>query len=182
MTFLITLLLSTALLLALLWLLFGRHTSKADLSAAALAIQKLLPVHCQHFPQIHQLLKTEDREFMERRAPRPLASQWRGERRQVLRLYMRGLARDFHGLEELARLIAALSPEIKRRQEWEWLWLGVQFRLLYGLTLMRFALYSLPSGELARLTEMLASLALALEHSIDRLTEAFPKAETATTI
>jgi hypothetical protein len=178
MTIVITAVLSVFLVAALLWLLFLHRGVKADPAVAALEIKKLLPVHCKHFPQIHSVLRAEDGEFIRRRAPRHLANRWRRDRREILRLYIQGLAEDFRGLEQLARLIALLSPDIQRKQEWEWLWLGLQFRLLYRITLLRFGLRRLPPGQLVRLTELLASLSLALESSIERLTEALPRAQT----
>lgn len=177
MTVVFTILLSMALAVALVWLLFGHQAPKTDLNAAALEIKRLLPIHCRHFPQIHQLLKTEDEKFMHRRAPRNIAHEWRTQRRQILRLYLRGLKQDFRGLEQLARLLATLSPEIKRKQEWEWFWLGIQFRFLYRLTLLRFALHGSPADELVRLAEMLIDLAAALEHLVDRITEALPQVQ-----
>lgn len=182
MTVVLMFVLAAALLLILLWLLFGNREPKTDAALAALEIKKLLPVHCRHFPQLHQALGSQDENFILRRASRQLAKRWRAERQEVVRLYIHGLAQDFHGLEQLARLIATLSPEIKRKQEWEWLRLGIQFRLLYRVTLLRFALHGLPSDELMRLTEMLTGLAAGLEHSIERLTPTFPQVETTTTI
>jgi hypothetical protein len=177
MTVVLMVLLSIALFVALIWLLLGRQTPQMDPAAAALEIQKFLPVHCRHFPQIHRILKSEDQDFMHRRAPRHIFNQWRAERRQILRLYIRGLAEDFRGLEQLARLLAALSPEIKRKQEWQWLWLGLQFRLLYQVTVLRFALRGLPAAELVRLAEMLTDLAATLEQFIDRMTETLPQVQ-----
>lgn len=182
MTVALVFMLAVLLLLALLWLLFGNRGPKTDAASAALNIKKLLPVHCRHFPQVQRALRQQDEKFIARRAPRHLAKRWRSERRQVVRLYIRGLAQDFHGLEELARLIATLSPEIRKKQEWEWLWLGIQFRVLYRLTLLRFAAHSLPSGDLMRLTELLTGLAASLERSIERLTPTLPQVETTTTI
>jgi hypothetical protein len=177
MTVLLVIVISVLLIAALLWLLFGERPARRDLAAAALDIKKLLPVHCRHFPQIHPILKSEDEEFMRRRAPQEVASRWRVERRRVLRLYIRGLGDDFRGLERLARLIAALSPRVERKQEWEWLWLGIQFRLLYRTTLLRFALHWMPSSDLIRLTEMLSEMAVALERLINNMTESFPQAQ-----
>lgn len=182
MTVVLTFTLALALLLILLWLLFGNRAPKVDSALAALEVKKLLPVHCRHFPQVQRALRQQDEKFIGRRAPRQLAKRWRSERRQVVRLYIRGLAQDFRGLEQLARLIATLSPDIKKRQEWEWLWLGIQFRVLYRLTLLRFAAHRLPSGELMRLTELLTGLAAGLERSIERLTPTLPQVETTTTI
>lgn len=181
MTVLLVFVIAILLAAALLWLLFGNRAGSRDLAADALEIGKLLPVHCRHFPQIHPILKSEDEEFMRRRASREAVSRWRADRRRVLRLYIRGLGSDFRGLERLARLIAALSPRVERKQEWEWLWLGIQFRLLYAITLLRFTLRRLPSSDLIRLTEMLTELAVAMERSIHRMTESFPQAQSSAT-
>lgn len=178
MTVTLMILLSIALAVALVWLLFGRRAPKTDLAAAALEIKKLLPVHCRHFPQIQHILKSEDKEFIDRCAPGHVARRWQAERRHVLRVYIRGLKQDFRGLEQLARLLAALSPEIKRKQESEWFWLGIQFRVLYQLTLLRFAVRGSPAAELVRLAEMLIDLSATLEQSIDRMTEALPQVQT----
>lgn len=182
MTVVLMLMLAVALLLILLWLLFGNRAPKTDPALAALDIKKLLPAHCRYFPQIQHALRSQDEEFVRHRAPRELAKRWRAERRQIVRLYIGGLAQDFRGLEQLTRLIAALSPDIRKKQLGEWLWLGIQFRLLYWLTLLRFALHSLPSDELMQLTELVTGLASGLERSIDLLTPGFPPVQTTTTI
>lgn len=176
MMMLLTFVLAAALIAALLWLLLGPQRRKLDPAAQALEIKSLLPRHFQHFPQIGHTLKPDDQEFMRRRAPRELSTEWRKQRTRILRLYIRALAQDFRGLEQLARLVAALSPEVTRRQEWEWLLLGLQFRLLYRMTLLRVSLHRLPPDEMGRLAEMVTSLAMKLERWTDRLTEGLPQA------
>lgn len=167
-------LLSAAFFLAILWLLFGGR-AQSDPTQAALEIHDLLPVHCKRFPQVQHLLNLRDQSFIARRAPQKLAKQWRAERRQIIRLYIQGLSEDFRGLQKLARLLAAHSPVVKRKQEWEWLLVGVQFRLLYVATQLRFATNTLPMGEVLRLTEMLSALRLVLENTINDMTEVLPK-------
>lgn len=160
--------------LALLWLLFGKRPQQ-DPVQGALEIQRLLPVHCRHFPQIQHALNASDQTFVERRLPAEIARQWRAERREVIQLYFQGLRQDFLGLEKLARLLAALSPAVKRRQEWEWLRLGIQFRILYRMTQVRLVIYTMPTAELIRLTEMLTALKFILESTMNQMTEALPK-------
>lgn len=164
------------LLLALFWLLFSNRPH-IDSVQAALEIHNLLPKHCRHFPQIQHMLNLRDESFVERHAPLRVAKQWRAERRAIIQLYIQGLREDFHRLEKLARLLAALSPEVKRAQEWEWFVLGAQFRVLYGATQLRFAIRSLPTTELVRLTEMLTALRLMLENAMNDMTEALPKSQ-----
>jgi len=159
MTIVITTLASLAILLALFWLLFGRPAAEPASSIDALEIEKLLPLHCRHFAQIVQILGEEDHQFISKRAPRHVERQWRAERRRILRQYLDGLGQDFGQLGRLARLIAALSPEVRKTQEWEWMWLGVQFRLLYRMVGLRIAFGSFAPNELARLAEMVAGVA-----------------------
>lgn len=164
------------LFVALFWLLFGNRPDE-DLAQKALDLHDLLPVHCGHFPQIQLVLETDDHLFLQGRVPAKLARQWRTERREVVKLYLQGLRQDFRGLERLARLLAALSPEVKRKQEWEWIWLGGQFRLLYGFTQLQFAVHSLPPGNLLHLTETLTSLRMMLESTLNEMGGALPKLE-----
>lgn len=176
MTIALMFLLTAFLLLALLWLLFGRRVPN-DLAQSALGIHELLPVHCKRFPQMQNVLSPDDQAFISRRAPARVAKQWRAERREITRLYIRALREDFQRLEKLARLLAALSPTAKRSQEWEGLRLGVEFRLLYAVTRMWFAINFQPARELVRLAETLTALRLTLETTLNSLTEIPPKME-----
>lgn len=177
MTIALVFLVLAGLLLALFWLLLGNGPHK-DPVQEALEIQRLLPVHCNHFAQLQQVLGMDDRAFIEQRLPKYVARKWRGERREVVQLYIRGLRQDFRGLEQLARSLAALSPKISRKQEWEWAWLGVQFRLLYAFTQLQFATHNLPLDGLTHLTEMLMGLRMVLEITINEMSEPLPKTQT----
>ncbi len=174
MTVLLATLASLAILLTLLWLLFGSPTNQTGSSLDALEIEKILPVNCRHFPQINQLLSQEDTEFMRKRAPHHLVGKWRAERRGILKQYLDGLRQDFTRLERLARLIAALSPEIRKRQEWEWFWLALQFHLSYRMVALKLALGSFSPEGLAGLTEMIAGLTSELENRMALIAEHSP--------
>ena len=163
MTLFVATLVLLAILLALLWLLFGSPTNEAVLSLDARQIEKVLPVNCRHFPQISQLLSQDDNQFMRKRAPHDMESRWRAERRRILKQYLSGLRQDFTSLERLAHLIAVLSPEIAKRQEWEWLWLAAQFHFSYQMLALKLALGSLSPEGLAGLTQMIAGLTSELE-------------------
>lgn len=176
MTIVLAFLILAGLLLTLFWLLFGKRPGK-DPVRQALEIQEMLPVHCQHFLQIQQVLKTCDQIFIEQRLPKDIAKKWRAERREVVRLYIRGLRQDFRGLEQLARSLAALSSKVSRKQEWEWAWLGVQFRVLYGFTQLQFAAHNLPLEGLTHLTEMLMGLRMMLEDTINEMSEPLPQTQ-----
>ena|SRR5487761_230822 len=163
-----------AVLLALFWLLFGSPTTESPGSRDARDIEEFLPVNCRHFPQIRQMLETEDLQFMRRRAPRHIEVEWRGERRRILGQYLKSLGQDFSRLERLARLIATLSPEIRRAQEWEWLWLGIRFRLLYRSVGLKIAFGSFSVDDIARLTDPIAGLAAELESRMSLIAECAP--------
>jgi hypothetical protein len=174
MTVALMFLLAIILLVLLIWLLWAPQGLPST-QVSALEIKKLLPVHCRHFPQVRHLLSGDDEKFLIGRASRNTLKQWRAERNRILRLYLRGLAEDFQHLQQLARLISTLSPELKRSQESELLLLGLQFRMLYRMTLLRLTLRALPLEELARLTELVAGLGLDLRHLLDGITERLPQ-------
>jgi len=115
MTPFIFIVLGMIILVTLFWLLFAPKSDKPPAEIQTLEIEKLQPLHCRHFPQISQLLRREDLTFIQRRVPVAMARAWKRQRRRVLRLYLNGLAEDFLRMERLARLIAALSPEISRK-------------------------------------------------------------------
>ncbi|MGH9711068.1 MAG: hypothetical protein ACRD37_11035 [Candidatus Acidiferrales bacterium] len=174
MTVLLAILLSFAILLGLLWLLFGSKATETSSDVDNLEIEKLLPVKCRHFPQITQMLKQEDSIFMRKRAPHHIEREWRAERRRILGQYLKGLRQDFTRIERLARLIAALSPEVRKGQEWEWMRLGVQFHLSYRIVALKIALGSLSPDGLARLTELISGLASQLENRMSLIAEYSP--------
>lgn len=174
MTLTLIFLLIAVLLSALLWLLFGGQRRR-NLAQSALEINELLPVHCKRFPQMQNVFNSGDQAFIAQRAPDKVAKKWRAERREITQLYIRGLREDFQHLEKLARLLAALSPTTRRNQEWEWLRLSLEFRLLYVATQLRFAIKFQTAGELVRLAEMLTALRLTLESTLNDLTKIRPE-------
>ncbi|MHB8412874.1 MAG: hypothetical protein ACYDDI_13140 [Candidatus Acidiferrales bacterium] len=163
-----------AILLALFWLLFGSPAAGTPASLDARDVEEFLPANCRHFPQIRQMLETEDHQFIRRRAPRHIEVEWRGERRRILGQYLKGLGQDFVRLERLARLIATISPEIRRAQEWEWMWLGIRFRILYRSVELKIALGSFSADDIARLTDPIAGLAAELESRMSLIAECAP--------
>lgn len=174
MTVLVVTLASLAILLALLWLLFGSQKEDTVLSLDERQIEKLLPVSCRHFPQISQLLSQEDTEFVRKRAPHHIVGKWRAERRGILKQYLSALRQDFTRLQRLARLVAALSPEVRKGQELEWVWLALQFDVSYRMARLKLALGSFSPDGLAELTEMIAALTSELENRMALLAEHSP--------
>lgn len=156
------------------WLLFALPDHE-PLTASPLEINKLLPVHCRHFPQVRQILSVQDAQFLRGRISKPDLKRWRAERNDVLRLYVQSLAQDFQHLQQFARLISAFAPELKSSQEFELATLAIRFGALYRLTMLRLALRSVPLPELSRLTEMVATLGLEMELFLDQVAARVPQ-------
>ncbi|HEV2617643.1 MAG TPA: hypothetical protein VGU63_13650 [Candidatus Acidoferrales bacterium] len=169
MMMILTTLVSVAILIGLLWLLFGSRGPEATPGGDDLRIENLLPVNCRHFPQIAQMLKSEDFLFMQRRAPHRMEGEWRAERRRILGQYLKGLRQDFARLRRLTRMIAALSPEIRKGQEWEWMRLGLQFQVSYRIVEVKIALGGLSPEGIAGLTGLLTQFAGELESRMSLL-------------
>jgi len=149
-------------LIALLyWLLFRPSPTVRSAAEVAegLELEELFPLHCRHFPQIHQAFSRDDDVFMRRRASRPAYESWRANRRRVLRLFLVGLNQDFGRLAQLARAVAALSPEVSRTREFEQLWLILRFRLLYHVVALRARAGRNPLPQMTRLAELVGSFA-----------------------
>lgn len=161
-----------ALLLALLWLLRqpAPKSARKELRGEA-RIEELFPLHCQHFPQIRQALSTQDEEFLRGRVSREELGKWRAERRAVLQQFLTGLGEDFDRLSQVARTVAALSPEVSRARETEQFWLGLRFRILHRLVSLRLYAGWVSLTQLARLTEMVGSLAARIEAGMAALEE-----------
>jgi hypothetical protein len=174
MTLLVAILVSLAILAILVWLIFSPRAAQSTPSIESLDIEKLLPLHCRHFPQISPILRDEDREFMARNAPKQLEKLWHAQRRKILREYLRSLADDFVRLERLARLASTLSPELKKTHQWEWLRLGLQFRFLYRVLSIRIALGSVTPKELTKLTNLITGLAGELEARMSQIAGLMP--------
>jgi hypothetical protein len=164
-----------AILLAVFWLVFAPRPTGPVLEIESLQIEKLFPLHCRRFSQISQLLHPEDAEFLRRRSLNSSAvRKWRSERRRILRQYLNGLAEDVARLERLARLLATLSPEIAPKQEWQWLRLSIQFRVLIRMIALRVALGWISLGQLSRLTQLVTDRAGELQTRIGKMLEVLP--------
>lgn len=170
----IFIILGIAIFILLLWLLFAPKWGTPRPAIQSLKIEQLEPLHCRHFSQIRFLLRQDDLKFVERSAPRELARTWKRDRRKVLRKYLNGLAEDFACLEHLARMIASLSPEVSRKREWEWFWLGIQFRVVFQLLVIRIVLGERSLPQLARLTDFVASHAAKLEVRMSQMAGVLP--------
>jgi len=159
--------LATAFFGVLLWLLRpGRGTPKAGHSPMDLKMESVLPRHYRYFPQVRQALSASDEQYLDKVAPRAVARTAHRERRAVARKFLAGLREDFSNLERLARMVAALSPEISSGQETERLILGLKFRLLYARVWLRLSTGREPLEQLEQLTGLVGRLATRMEQAM----------------
>ncbi len=165
--------LALLLLVLLLWLLRERADARRlPEGALKLPIEDLLPVHCRHFPQVRQALSPADREYLRERASPKIQRQWRAERRAVTQRFLAGLQEDFLRLERLGRMVAALAPQVSRKREFERVWLGLRFRVLYRVVRLQLVVGSISVPQLARLTDLIGSLAVQIQTAMATLEEA----------
>ncbi len=148
----------------------GRSVSPKELDRK-LQIEELFPLHCRHFPQVRQVFLAADREFIARRASRQLLKQWRAERNHVTRQFLAGLREDFSRLNQLARAVARLAPEVSRRQEAELFLLSVRFHVLHRLVALRLLTGTIALPHLTRLADLVGSLAVQVEAGMAELGE-----------
>jgi hypothetical protein len=159
--------LALAFAVILLWLLRPRqHPAQAIRPTLERAMESALPKHYQFFPQIRQALSSGDYKYLHEVVPPDVARQVLRERRAVARGFLRGLREDFSSLEQLARMVASLSPVVSRQQETERMLLGLQFRLLYILVWLRLVAGSVPLQQIGHLTELIGRLALRMEQAM----------------
>jgi hypothetical protein len=127
--------------------------------------------HVQYFPQIQQALGRADRDFLHARGGPALARSVERERRKVARDFLRGLDEEFGRLLRLARIIAALSPEVVTLQEFERLRLAALFRWRLQGIRVRLALGARPLLEVQAVSEMISRLTVRMESAMRDLGE-----------
>lgn len=164
LTVVLAIVFALALLGLLFWLLLPLALEKKSAkNGCPQKLEKLGPLHSQHFPQIRQVLSTSDDSFLRPRISAQARGAWQAERRRVLRNYLSGLREDFDQLDCMARTVAALSPRVNRAQETERFWLSVQFRMLYRIAAVRVAAGSVSLPQVERLTQLVGGLAAQIE-------------------
>jgi hypothetical protein len=170
------LLLAIAAFTALLWLL--RKGKRPAKNAATLKIQEITgsrPRHYRFFPQIRQALSTADEEYLREKVPAGIAQRVRRERRAIARKFLSGLREDFANLEQMGRMIAALSPDVNHAQETERLVLRVKFQFLHALVWLSLSTGRMPLQQLEHLTGLVGSLALRMEQAMAQINALTPE-------
>jgi len=127
--------------------------------------------HATHLPQICQSLEAEDYAFLSNHASQKLVRRVRRERRAVAIAYLNALREDFQSLVEMAKMIAALSPEVAAAQEFETARLTVRFLLRYQVTRWKLLAGSISAPQVNRLSELVSGLSVRIEAALKELGE-----------
>ncbi|MGB7283503.1 MAG: hypothetical protein WBE13_14655 [Candidatus Acidiferrum sp.] len=127
--------------------------------------------HVTYFPQLRQAIAEEDLVFLSSRGFRRLTRKVREERRKIALAYLSCLRSDFLRLWQLARVIAALSPQVGMGQEFERFRLGLIFSVRYELVRVKFLIGFAPLPDLGSLCEAVSRLAVRLEIAMNLLGE-----------
>lgn len=163
---------SAIAILAILWfLLRPRSSSSKKISGALGDFNTGNPIllHYRFFPQIRQALSEADDKYLGEAAPPQVARQARRERRAIALHFLRGLREDFSNLEQLGRMIAAMSPVVDRRQEAERFMLGLKFQFICALVWVRLSTGKLPIDQIQYLTGVLGRLAARMEQAMSEI-------------
>lgn len=167
--------LAVALFGAVLWLLRpGKPLAESAHSSLDKEAIGTRPSHFRYFAQIKQALSTSDQEYLQKIAQPGIARQVRRERRAVARNFLRGLREDFASLEQLGRMIAALSPVVSRKHETERLVQNLKFQLLYAIVWVNLSTGRMPLQQIEQLTGLVSRLALRMEQGMAQINALSP--------
>jgi hypothetical protein len=134
-------------------------------------LEELGQRHVTYLPQIRQAFATTDYEFLSEKASREVQRRVRRERRSVALAYLAALRGNFQSLLRMARVIAALSPEVVAVQEFERLRLTGMFAWRYQMIRWRLWTGLAPMTQLDGLSNLVSGLSVRLEMAVQELGE-----------
>jgi hypothetical protein len=158
------------LLLALGWALWKPRERKSAESDPR-SLEDRGQRHTNYLPQIRQALAAADYDFLSRRASRVTQRRVRRERLNVALMYLSALRGDFESLLKMARVIAALSPEVAVADEFERLRLTAEFAWRCQMIRWRLLAGIVPLAQLANLSDLVSGLSVRLEQAMKELGE-----------
>lgn len=159
-----------ALLILLLWALRS-PTKRKGLSVDLASLEQAGRRHATYLPLIRQALSPSDFAFLSSRGSPELARRTSKERRRIALSYLSELREDFQRLLRLARVVAALSPEVGAAQELERLRLSLEFSWRYQMVRARLHSDLLALPKLNALSLMVSELAVRMETAMKELGE-----------
>jgi hypothetical protein len=158
-------------ILALVLLLWWSLRGKPGQRAAPRQVEERATSHVQYIPQVQQAFSSEDYHFLLRRGGPNLARGTERERRKVATAFLVALRGEFKQLLRLARVIAALSPEVAPLQEAERLRLAIAFECRWQLMRAEVRLGATPLRELRGLSDAVSRLSVQMETAMKELGE-----------
>ena len=158
------------LLLALGWALRSPRKQR-KLEVDPRPLEELGQRHVTYLPQIRQAFATTDYEFLSEKASLEVQRRVRRERRGVALAYLAALRGNFQSLLRMARVIAALSPEVVAVQEFERLRLTGMFAWRYQMIRWRLWTGLAPMTQLDGLSNLVSGLSVRLEMAVQELGE-----------
>ena len=158
------------LLLALGWALRAPR-KRRKLEADPRSLEERGQRHVTYLPQIRQAFATTDYEFLSERASREVQRRVRRERRGVALAFLAALRGDFQSLLRMARVIAALSPEVVAVQEFERLRLTAMFAWRYQTIRWKLLAGFAPVPQLDGLSNLVSGLSVRMEAAMKELGE-----------
>jgi hypothetical protein len=161
--------LGVVLLLALIWLSISRRRSALE-GNSSLRQERDWP-HVSYLPQIKQALAQSDFEFLRARGFPGLVKRVRKERRSLGLNYLSALRTDFEKLQNFARLVTVMSPDVAVAQELQGLRLKVEFSCRYQVIYLRLLCGIAPSEAVSNLSNVLSALTVRMETAMQDLSE-----------
>lgn len=158
------------LLIALIWAL--RAPSRMSRGNFDLnALEQPGRRHATYLSLIRHAASSDDLEFLSKRGYGKLQSRLHRERRKVVLLYLDQLRCDFERLTKMARAVAALSPSLSVRHEFERAQLGFEFLARYYAIRLAFGWGFVPIAQLSQLSQMVSHLSIQMETSMKEFGE-----------
>jgi hypothetical protein len=128
-------------------------------------------VHISKLPQIKQALADSDFMYLKERGYPALAKRIQKERRHIALNYLACLRVEFEKLVRLARMVAAMSPNLAVAQEVQGLRLNLEFSYRYYLIYFRLVSGIGPLKAIGSLSNMVSALTIRMETAVSELGE-----------
>ena len=158
------------LLLALGWALWEPR-ERRKLETDPRSLEERDQRHVTYFPQIRQALAPADYDYLSKRTSSGVQRRVRRERRIVALAYLDALRGDFQCLLRMARVIAALSPEVAAVHEFERVRLTARFGWRYQVIRWKLLAGFAPVPQLDGLSELVSGLSVRMETAMKELGE-----------
>jgi hypothetical protein len=127
--------------------------------------------HATYLSLIRHASSSEDLAFLSKRGYTKLQSRLQRERRKVVLIYLDQLRYEFGRLTKMARAIAAFSPSVSVRQEFERAQLSFEFLARFHAIRLAFGWGFVPIAQLSQLSQMVSALSIQMETSMKEFGE-----------